>query len=413
MKPSGNTKFFNFFLLLMLFVFVSVCVRHMPGYADDIDFWKRWAVAIHDNGISNVYNTDTNYLPLIHYLLLVFNWANGSTQDILSNINNFRLITLAFDCLGLWYVYKWMDRKIAFMPFLLLCILNIAYTYNSLIWGQVDGILATLVFISFYYAWRQRLLLCGVFFMLALCMKLQAIIFLPLLGLLCLQVAGHVRKPQYILAPILGMLLALFVILLPFMASPDAIFKITNVAFDSVDKYPRLSLNAMNFWYLVINGNPFFIEDKQIFIGGLTSKVVGLLLFAMAYFFALLPLIRAVISNLKAPGAVISKEKLWVMCTLTVLLFFFFNTQMHERYSHPAFIFIIAYAFYCKDFVPYVLFSMAYFLNLERVLKWLQLSNYETLIFDPRFIAGIYLIIIVYLFIKLYRNKNVMVPEGI
>jgi len=90
---------------------------------------------------------------------------------------------------------------------------------------------------------------------------------------------------------------------------------------------------------------------------------------------------------------------------LIPLLFFFFNIQMPERYSHPAFLFIIAYSFLCKRYFLYVIFSIAYFLNLEKILLTFDL-NYGTFIFGERFIAGLYLITIILLFRELISNSN-------
>jgi hypothetical protein len=90
---------------------------------------------------------------------------------------------------------------------------------------------------------------------------------------------------------------------------------------------------------------------------------------------------------------------------LIPLLFFFFNTQIHERYSHPAFLFIIAFSFLRKRYFLYIIFSIAYFLNLEKALRAFDL-HYSTFIFGNRFIAGLYLITIIVLFRELMLNSN-------
>jgi hypothetical protein len=77
---------------------------------------------------------------------------------------------------------------------------------------------------------------------------------------------------------------------------------------------------------------------------------------------------------------------------------------MHERYAHSAFIFITAYAFYRGRYGPYVLFSIAYLLNLERVLEWFELPSYGTLLFDPRLIAALYAGGMVWTAAQLYQS---------
>ncbi len=46
------------------------------------------------------------------------------------------------------------------------------------------------------------------------------------------------------------------------------------------------------------------------------------------------------------------------------------------------------------------------FLNMEKVLQFMALPNYGTLIFNPRFISGIYLAAIILLYINLYRKHG-------
>jgi hypothetical protein len=53
-----------------------------------------------------------------------------------------------------------------------------------------------------------------------------------------------------------------------------------------------------------------------------------------------------------------------------------------------------------------VLASLAYFLNLEDVLKFMELPNYGTLIFNRDFISILFLITLLYLFINLYTVTN-------
>ena len=133
-------------------------------------------------------------------------------------------------------------------------------------------------------------------------------------------------------------------------------------------------------------------------------------MFFATSFIALLPLLRSTLDTVRTGNSELHKftrERLWLICALVITLFYFFNTQMHERYVHPAFIFIIAYAFYTRKVFPLILFSVAYFLTLEDFLRYLELPNYETLIFNDMFIAWLYAVIIVYLFVMLFRRPQV------
>src|SRR5690606_35429708 len=101
----------------------------------------------------------------------------------------------------------------------------------------------------------------------------------------------------------------------------------------------------------------------------------------------------------------LSKELVWTSGALIALAFFYFNTQMHERYSHPTFIFLIALVVNnWKMIFPYVLFSFSYFMNMEFVLRVMNWDNYDTtLLFNRTLIAAVYGILILYLLFFLYK----------
>lgn len=88
------------------------------------------------------------------------------------------------------------------------------------------------------------------------------------------------------------------------------------------------------------------------------------------------------------------------------LLFCFFNTEMHERYWHPAILFLAAAAFITRTYLLYIIVSFAYFLNLERMMGFIQLKRYNVLVFDPRFIAGLFALVIVGTIWQIYKQAD-------
>jgi len=187
------------------------------------------------------------------------------------------------------------------------------------------------------------------------------------------------------------------------MTVKDGLAGIWHAAIGSVGRYPRVSMNAFNFWHLIMRQDPWNVSDESTWLRSLTYKRIGLVLFFIFSLAALWPLVRVVWQKTRRKDSNISRQQVWLTGSLLAILFFFFNTEMHERYCHPAFLFLTVYAFHTKRFLPYILFSLAYFLNLEKVLQFLKLENYHTLVFDPRFIAVLFLILVIYLFIRLYR----------
>jgi Gpi18-like mannosyltransferase len=383
----------------------------MPGHPFDNICWQAWSRNIFKNGLNHAYLSDTNYLPLYQYFLWAFGKLAGSEQGIVRWFHYLRCFTILFDFWALWMVWKWGNLKIDFRILFILCIFNIAYAYNTVVWGQVDSIAAALIFASLYTAYRHKLLLSGILIVLAVNMKLQSVVFIPVWGLLMLHALwgnGMFRKTVGIISI---MALTQCLLFLPFATAGIAGIKpVWNVLRNSSGYFPQLSMNAYNLWYWVAE-KPIDVSDAIKPFLGISYKSLGLLLFMLSSFFALLPLLRKVVQKVRGINSVISKAEIWLAGALIALLFFFCNTEMHERYSHPAFVFIIAYAFYTRRYLPLILFSIAYFINLEGVLHGLKASGTNTFLFDPRLAAALFLFVISYLFLMLYRKGNSEVNE--
>ncbi|MCB0698100.1 MAG: hypothetical protein KDC07_12095 [Chitinophagaceae bacterium] len=382
----------------------------------DINFWIAWASQIYVNGFSEVYAAPGNdYMPFFQFALYVYTKFQGSFKAIQENIGYLKAFPIAFDMLALWYVYKYIDKRIAFIVLLMLNMLNLAYIYNSFIWEQFDGVFSALNFIAVYYAWKRKILLSVVFYVISFNMKVQAIILLPVIGFFYLDHLVAERSLKALLLPFLSAIAIQFVFLIPFINSSLGVGAIWHVVFSSVGRYPMISLNACTFWDLILPRPEVNLMPDNRMVAGVTFKTIGLILFFTSSFAALFPLLRILVLKLKnKPSPLIAKSKLLLICGLLYMLFYFFNTQMHERYAHPAMIFFIAYGFLERKYLLYILFSLAYFFTLERMMHWLRLKNYFTTIFNPTFIAYLNLVIIVYAFFLLYgRKKGSSVEEEI
>lgn len=379
----------------------------MHGFDWDVYLFTEWAVHIFKHGLPQAYDAEINtYMPLYQYVLYGFGKLCGSEEAIRQNFNYSRIVTLFFDFAGLWYVYKWIDKRVGYHFLVLLGMLNVAYSYNTVIWGQVDAVSSGLAFISIYYGFNKKPLASALFLLLALNMKLQMIVFVPIWGLLYLYNIIETRSWKTFLFPLLVLAIGQVILLTPFMFYEKGLEQVYNAVFTSVGQFPKVSAFAFNMWYWICPQGPVNVLDSEIFIMGLSYKHVGLLLFFCSSFLVMLPLITGVLKRLSGKSHLWPlKQHLWLVCALIPLFFFFFNTQMHERYCHPAFIFITASAFFTGYWLPYIFFSVAYLLNLERVMMSLGLNNYSVFVFDGRFVAALYAIAIVLLLAKFVRTK--------
>jgi hypothetical protein len=245
-----------------------------------------------------------------------------------------------------------------------------------------------------------------IFFLLAMNFKLQAVIFMPLMVLLLLPVLIGQFSWRKIALWIAVPLTLQVIIVLPFWLGGDS-ENLWHVLSGSMGRYPYVSMNAYNMWYWLVAGDLTNLTDERLFLG-LSYKNWGLALFFATSLLALLPLLVNVFAVLLRKGTQISIDKILLIGSLIPLLFFFFNTQMHERYSHPAIIFAAAYSIITKRFFPYILISVAYFLNMEGVLRYFSflIDNYDVLMFNKSFVAVIYFYAILLFFVDLYRPAS-------
>ena len=397
----------NVVVPLLLFLFIALIVVYLPGFPMDTrGGFMTWAWYINDNGLANAYGSDTNYMPVYQYVLWFFARLSGSDKAIADNLPYLRCITLLFDFAGLWYVFRWIDKKTDYFVVVIISVLNVAYSYDTVIWGQVDGILSAFIFVALFYAWKGNNIYSTIWLVLAFNFKLQAIVILPLWGLLFVYNIITARGLKTTVFPVVAGIAVQIALVIPFMTGKSGIGKIGSIIPGSFNIYNYVSIFAANFWQYLGPGRALIIHDSEKWIMSVTYKQAGLFLFFTTSFLALLPIALLVFKRWKSKNEKIqlSRELIWTVGAMLYLLFYIFNTEMHERYCQPAFIFITAYAFFTGDFLAYVLFSIMYFLTLEHENQSLKLHNYDTLIFDLRFLASINAVIIVYLARKIYKG---------
>ena len=394
-------------LLYSPFVIMLLIVKGKGGHEGDMFCWEEWSRLIFVDGFTHIYKSWTNYLPLYHYILCIYAKLQGNVDAVIENVYKLRSVTLFFEFGSTLILFKLLVNKYKdtykALFYSLFYFLNLGVLYNSIIWGQVDGILSFFVFAAVILAYEKRLFLSLLFFVLGLNMKFQAIVFLPIIALLLFPVIWDKSQIKRLLYSVFGVGFIQFLILLPFIIRGD-LSKIWHIVTHSVGAWQFVSMNAYNMWYFFID-KPRDVYDTDMFLG-ITYKSWGLMLFCITSFFALWHFIKPIFMKIfKRIDIEYSQKKIWISCALIPLLFFFFNTEMHERYSHCALIFLALYAMLYKRPLVFILGSLACFLNMEDVLRALQTNNYGTLVFTPWFIACLYFLTIILLFIDLYDIK--------
>src|SRR5437763_1488760 len=135
-------------LLLVFVLYLVILPRVYMTY--DMGFWREWALYIHQHGLSGAYaaNSPINYFPVYVYGLYIFDLLQGTDANIVYNINNIKILFLCFDFLPIVVLCGFRPRILSFkIPWLFL-LLNIAYVFNSVVWGQIDSIYTSLAFLA-------------------------------------------------------------------------------------------------------------------------------------------------------------------------------------------------------------------------------------------------------------------------
>jgi len=393
-------------VILLLFGLLLLLVPH-AGFTDDVNCWVRWSTYGFEHGLGNVYQvSDNNYNPLYHYVLWLYGQLCGSVESIQTHRHWLKAFTLVFDFAGAFWAASVVPERTRRFGLALLLLVNIGYLYDTLVWEQVDGIYSALSFGAVLLAARQRAVASTLLFVLALAAKTQAIMFLP--TLLLLWAPQWWTRPARLGWGILAAAALGLLLLAPFIWGgwENYLPRIIAINAEAANKNPIISMHCFNLWYwLMPNADAVWQPDTQQ-LAGLSYHLWGLLLFAGSLALALLPVLLVAVRQLRSRGGLTAAASLPLVLLstgLVPLLFAFFNTEMHERYWHAALLFIAAYAFLSRNYWPIGLVSVAYFLNLEGTLHYLELHNYQVLLFQPRFVAALFGVAIVVAFASLFR----------
>lgn len=387
MKVNGK-------ILLQLLLLFALYLLLLPQENKELDFqfWSNWAVYIHQHGITNVYsNPNVDYPPVLLYLIGLYDSIQGNEFNIVMNLNYLKVVPMFFDFLPIVVVCGFKHKYFKDAPWLFL-IASIAYLYNSMIWGQMDSIYTALCFLAILAAF-ERPVLSVVLFAISLGAKLHSIIFLPPLALLWFY---SIKNGKQLLGAVLAFIGTLFVIVLPFVLA-GKFHQLWHVITHVVGRYPYVSISGFNIWYLIYTGNPnHTIDTETYFI--LSYKHIGLLLFFTYSGLVLLPMLFRMV-RLKKLKLQIEEETIKMLllgCGLLAIGYYYFNTEMHERYAHAAMLFFFFYGVLSKKYLPYILISIAYFLGIEKSFPdFLPIEHYK-IIFASKVIAIWYTVTLAY-----------------
>jgi len=410
----------NYSVYAAAIILYGLYVFFMPheGLPYDIECWIQWAQSIHEHSLGAIYKAECNYLPGHLIEFKAYTLLFPSKVLIAQNIHYLKYFTFIFDVAGALLVCSLLPGTRNQMLILFAMLLNPAFVHNTVAWGQFDSVFSFFIFASCISLFRKNIFLSAMFFLISINFKLQAIMFVPVLILMAAVVLEFRIDWKKLLLWAAGLIAIQVLILLPFILQgtwKSVFYNVKGLAGD----YSYISLKAANIWHLMMSGDLRWTADWNTF-QRITFKRWGFIMMCVTLFITVVPMLKSIYLKLKKTSAEIPLEKLLLIFCLVPLCFYYFNTQMHERYSYPVFLFIAGYSAITKRWWLYILFSSAYFLNNEGALKVMTFFNFNSFMFDFRFIASLYLATITSCILFLYKGfkskpepKSVITPQPI
>lgn len=362
----------------MIVIFFRLILILLPSFRIDMNDWKAWSARLVEVTPVHFYSPTyfSDYFPGYLYIL----WFLGFSYHLLfPQLSIFGLgfelylkfLTNIFDLATAFYIYKIIYRyqKRGALIAVVFYLANPGLTFNSSVWGQVDGILTFFLVYSAYSLIELRKI--NLFILsstISILMKPQGLAIFPIL-LIYYWISFKVKKFLNILfIPLLLVLLSL-----PFFLS-DPILGLFHLFQKSTATYPYTSMFSYNFWSFA----GWWISDSTKFLS-LSYQIWGVILFTLSLILIFKPLLLK--KNYQ------NRFLIYLAICLSSFAFFLFLTRIHQRYLFPFFSFLLIAAsiknsVYIK--IIYAILSTVYLINLGYVYYY-----YNYVYANSKFVPGL------------------------
>ncbi|MHB1314608.1 MAG: glycosyltransferase family 39 protein [Christensenellales bacterium] len=338
-----------------------------PGHSSDMGCFKGWANAVYEHGLAGFYGSRyfSDYPPGYMYVL----WVLGFIRNLFGIESSsalfavmIKLPAIIAEVVAAAFVYRIALREFDRM-FALSCasllLFNPALFFNSSVWGQMDAVFTVFMVLTLYYYKKDKYIQGAFFYALGLLIKPQAILLLPVVGLVyffALFKKGGLKKAIIRIFAALAIGAAvIFLGALPFLGNQQA-FWIINKYTTTVGSYPYGTINAFNLFAL-LGGN--WVRDTQPLLL-FDYKTWGMIFLA---------LICATVVFIQWRSR--ERRLYFEISAFLIISLFMLVHMVHERYIVPAcMLLVFAYA-YSRDFSTLVfigLWSVVALLNQMVVL---------------------------------------------
>ena len=252
--------------LVGLVIRLFLC-KAFGGHATDMGCWIGWGNQIADGELGSFYDGTWYDYPPLYMLILggmthVMRFLRVSMWPSVTLQNFWYMLPAYLADIGCGWILmrfaKERNRSDAFALLLAsLVVLNPAAVYLSGAWAQIDSILTLLLLLSFRALQKDRRILCGVFYALAILTKWQALIYGPVLALVYIGTIAAEKDPKRrgsgTLKTVLAVIVALCIIFLvsfPFRGTMGP-FWIINRFLKASSGYDYATVEGYNFFALL------------------------------------------------------------------------------------------------------------------------------------------------------------------
>ena len=265
---DGRTRMtlFGLIVLIGLVIRLSLC-KVFQGHATDMGCWVSWGNQIADGRFASFYDgTWYDYPPGYMLVLGALTWIMrllGVSEWGSETLRLFWYMLPAFLCdigCGVLVMRFAKEQNRSDAEALLLgglIVLNPAAVYLSGAWGQIDSILTLLLLLAFEAFRKDRRILCGVWYALAVLVKWQALIYGPVLAMVYLATlatnADRVKRRIDLWKTVAAVALAIGIILLvslPFRGTMG-VFWIVERFLSASSGYDYATVEGYNFFALL------------------------------------------------------------------------------------------------------------------------------------------------------------------
>jgi len=312
-------------IMIGLLLIISLVLRRLSLPAMSLDMEAGlfdWYGFILKRGFVNAFKENfALYTPAYLYLL----WLASLVDGIVSRVTLIKLISIFFDFLGAYFIFKitWLKYPHTRVPWLAAVIGFSLPTVilNSSYWGQCDSIYTAFFLGSIYYVMINKPAWGILFFSLAFSFKLQAIFLLPFLAVYTLR--RRIPWLSHLLVPLVYILFAI-----PTIYAGRPWLDVMLIYAHQTDKFPKWSSTTPTM-YLPLQGRIPLTETLTILTICLAAVILGLWIYA---------------AWKKREGD--SHSSILLTAFASVALVPFILPKMHQRYFYPQDVIALVVAFF-------------------------------------------------------------------